>query len=93
MLEIIALVFLSRQIGMLAQRKGQPAGWWKFYMVIAWIAGEFLSILVAVNFLGVDELLTAFLFGIMGALGGYLMVRARLSGMPDKPGDTFDFEK
>jgi hypothetical protein len=35
MLEIIALVFLTRKIGDLAERKGLKKGWWKFYTVIA----------------------------------------------------------
>ena len=34
MLEIIALVFLTRKIGELAARKGLKSGWWKFYFIL-----------------------------------------------------------
>ena len=93
MLEILALIFITRHIGQLAEKKGMPTGWWKFYTVIAWIAGEILGVFAAMFFFQAEDYIAMLPMAILGAVGGYLIVRAILSRMPDKPADSFDFEK
>jgi hypothetical protein len=92
MLEIIAIILLAGQIGRMAVRKGQKPGLWKFYLVLAWIGGEIIGVFIAVVAFNKNDYLGVLPMGIMGAVGGYLIVRATLSNMPDKPDDTFDFE-
>ena len=44
MLEIVALIFLTRKIGSLAERKGLKVGTWKFYTILAWFGAEFIFV-------------------------------------------------
>ncbi|HEV7779635.1 MAG TPA: hypothetical protein VGO58_00135 [Chitinophagaceae bacterium] len=92
MLEIIALVLLCGQMGKLATRKGQKPGAWKVYTVLAWIGGEVLGIIIAVVAFHSEDYLSMLPMALLGAVGGYLIVRAILSKMPDKPEEGFEFE-
>lgn len=92
MLEIIALVWLTGQMGKLAERKGKKTGMWKLYTVLAWIVGEFIGIMIAIQAFHNEDYLSMLPMAIMGAVGGYLVVRAILSRMPDKPEEGFEFE-
>ena len=92
MLEIIALVFLTGQIGKMANRKGLKSWVWKLYTVLGWIAGEFIGAIIAVIAFNANDYIALLPMAIMGAVGGYLIVRAILSRMPDKPDDSFEFE-
>jgi uncharacterized membrane protein YeaQ/YmgE (transglycosylase-associated protein family) len=92
MLEIIALIFLAGQIGKMATRKGQKPGMWKLYTVLAWIGGEILGIVISIMAFNSEDYLSMLPMALLGAIGGYLIVRAILSKMPDKTEDTFDFE-
>ncbi len=92
MLEIIALVLLCGQMGKMAIRKGQKPGAWKLYTVLAWIGGEVIGIIIAVTAFNSEDYLSMLPMALMGAVGGYLIVRAILSKMPDKPEEGFEFE-
>lgn len=92
MLEIIALIFLAGQIGKMAIRKGKKPGMWKLYTVLAWIGGEILGILISIMAFNSEDYLSMLPMALLGAVGGYLIVRAILSNMPDKPEEGFDFE-
>ena len=48
MLEIIALVFLTRHIGTLAYQKGLKPGRWKLYLVLAWFVTEIIGFFTGV---------------------------------------------
>jgi hypothetical protein len=93
MLEIIAIILLAGQIGRMAIRKGQRPGVWKLYMVLAWIGGEVIGVFIAIAAFNKNDYIGVLPLGIMGAVGGYLIVRAILSNMPDKPEEGFEFEK
>ena len=93
MLEIIALVFLTRKMGELASRKGEKPGTWKLFTVLAWIGGEILGAVLAITFFNVDGYIGFLPFALMGAIGGYLIVRATLSKKPDVDNNMFDFEQ
>ena len=92
MLEIIAIVFLSRNIGNLAQRKGLKRGWWIFYTVIAWIVAEFIGAIVGLLIFQTEEPLAAYPFAIAFAIGSYFILRAILSRKPDVVDPAFEFE-
>lgn len=47
MLEILGVIGLCKMIGGLLERKGRRSGWFKFFVVIAWIGGEFVGAVVA----------------------------------------------
>lgn len=82
MIEILILIFLTRNIGTLAERKGLPKGRWKLNVVLAWIgcemAGLFISMVI------VSNLVVNIVFGLACAFGGYLLVKHRLEQFPDK---------
>ena len=90
MLEIIALIFLTRQIGALAYRKGLKPGRWKLYLVLAWFVTEITGFIMGIAMFGKDNLLGLMLFGLICAVGGYLFIRARLLKMPDSMDDEID---
>ena len=92
MLEIIAIIFLSRKIGDIAERKGLKRGWWIFYMVIAWIFAEFLGAFVAILVFQAEETLAIYPFAIAFAIASYFILRAVLSKKPDVVDPAFEFE-
>lgn len=91
MLEIIALIFLTRKIGDKAVLKGLPAGRWKLYTVLAWFACEILGYIIGTYLLGgMGGFFGVTLFALFCAFGGYLIIKARLDGMPDTMNDDID---
>lgn len=83
MLEIIALIFLSKEIGNIAATKGLKPALWKFYMVLAWISGEILGITVGFMIFQVDNIISIMLIGIAGGITGYLFIKNSLLKKPD----------
>jgi hypothetical protein len=83
MLEIIALIFLTREIGKIAADKGLKPGTWKIYTVLAWIAGEFIGAIIGVLIFGTNNFFSIVLVAIAGAVTGYLILKANLSKRPD----------
>ena len=72
MIEIIALILLARQFGNLAERKGVKPGTWKLYMILCWVAGEFVGAVVGILIFGTNNLFSVELVAIAGAITGYL---------------------
>ena len=83
MLEIIALVFLTRQIGRIAVTKGLKPGTWKLFTVLAWIAGEFVGAIIGLLIFSQDNIFSIILVAIAGAVTGYFIIKANLSKRPD----------
>jgi outer membrane lipoprotein SlyB len=83
MLEIIALIFLTREIGKIAADKGLKPGTWKIYTVLAWIAGEFIGAIIGVLIFGTNNFFSVVLVAIAGAVTGYFILKANLSKRPD----------
>ncbi len=83
MLEIIALIFLTKEIGIIADRKGLKRGTWKLYTVLAWIAGEFAGAIIGVLIFGINNIFSVILVAIAGAVTGYFIIKANLSKKPD----------
>ena len=84
MLEIIALIFLTREIGKIAAAKGLKPFTWKIYLVLAWIIFEIWGFMIALLFFDKDNLFSIMMVGLMFAFTSYLLIKARLNKMPDK---------
>ena|SRR5215207_627744 len=46
MLEIIALIYLTRHVGGIVKSKGRRPGWFKLMTVLLWIGGELTGMVV-----------------------------------------------
>jgi hypothetical protein len=90
MLEIIALIFLTKEIGKIAVSKGLKPGTWKLYTVLAWIAGEFVGAVIGVLIFGTNNIFSVILVAVAGAITGYLFIKNILSKKPDTMQDDID---
>ncbi|MEZ5047883.1 MAG: hypothetical protein R2831_12935 [Chitinophagaceae bacterium] len=86
MLEIIALIFLTRKIGDLATLKGVKPSTWKMYTVLAWISFEIIGLVIGMMIFPNNTLL-AILVAIPCAIAGYHLVKVRLEKLPDVHSD------
>jgi hypothetical protein len=88
MLEIIALILLTRQMGNLAIQKGLKPGTWKLYTVLSWLAGEFAGAFIGVLIFGTyNNFFSVFLVAVAGAITGFLVIKRNLSIRPDADDD------
>jgi hypothetical protein len=86
MLEVLALVFLSKKIGAIAEQKGLKASGWKLRLVLFWILGEISGVVVAGLIFGFDNIISCLLVGIGCAVSAYFLLKAYLEKLPN----TFD---
>ena len=72
MLEIIMLIYLTRNVGETVRRKNRRAGWYKFLTVVLWLGFEFLGGFVGGIFVALSGSSQAFiyLFALVGAALG-----------------------
>lgn len=87
MLEIIALIFLSKEIGRIAERKGLKPSTWKIYLVVAWLFSEIVGLLVGAMIFSSDNIISIMLIGITFAITSYFIIKGQLNKLPDQ---TFD---
>jgi len=83
MLEIFALIFLTKSIGKLAEEKGLKPGTWKLYTVLAWFGGEITGLFIGLSIFGMERVVMALLVAIPCAIGGYHIIRSTLQNKPD----------
>jgi len=83
MIEIIVLIFLTREIGHLALQKGLHKNRWKLYTVLGWIGMEILGVIIGVFIFGQDNLFSVMMVGIAFALASYYILKANLNKRPD----------
>lgn len=83
MIEIIALIFLAREIGRIASRKGLKRKIWWLYTVLAWIAGEFVGAIIGLLIFTTDNIISIELVAVAGAITGYVILKANLSKRSD----------
>lgn len=83
MLEIIALIFITRDIGKIAVSKGLKPNTWKIYTVLAWIIFEIWGFMIALMFFDQENLFSIMMVGLMFALTSYFWIKARLNKIPD----------
>ena len=84
MLELIALIFLTREIGKIAQKKGLKPLTWKIYLVIGWLFFEIIGIFVGVMIFGTDNLISVVLVGFAFAITSYFLIKGQLNKLPDR---------
>lgn len=83
MLEIIALIFLTRNIGNIAIQKGLKPGTWKLYTVLAWFGAEILGIFIGFAIMGQENIIGAILIGLAAAITSYFIIKSTLEKKPD----------
>ncbi len=83
MLEIIALIFMTREIGKIAAAKGLKPGTWKIYTVLAWIIFEVWGVIIALMIFDKTNLFSIIMVGLMFAVSSYFLIKARLNKIPD----------
>jgi len=84
MLEIIALIFLTKEIGKLALSKGLKPSTWKMYTVVGWVISEIAGLIVGVIIFGQNNLFSVALVGIIFAVTSYYIIKAQLNKLPDQ---------
>ena len=87
MIEIIILIFLTREIGRMAIRKGLKPLTWKIYNVLGWLIFEFIGLLFGLMIFGKDNLITVNLIGIAFAVTSYFLIKMQLNKLPDQDVD------
>jgi hypothetical protein len=90
MIEIIALIFLTKNNGNLALQKGLKAGTWKLYTVLAWFGAEILGVVIGFALFGQDNMIGAMLIGLLCAVGSYFIVRSVLNKKQDTVEDDIN---
>ena len=80
---IVALYFLTKQIGRIAESKGEQPRRWKIHAVLAWILGDLIGEMIVFKFFGLNVILL-FLFGVGLGYVGYLLVKQKLESLPDQ---------
>lgn len=83
MLEIIALIFLTKEIGKLAVNKGLRPGRWKLYLVLGWFFAEITGLIIGFFIFGSDNIFSAVLLGVAFAVTAYFAIKSNLSKRPD----------
>ncbi len=84
MLEIILLIFLCKNIGEIAMRKGLNPTQWKIYTVVTWILFEFIGFFIGAQLLQSSNFIGLMLLALVSAFGGYLLVKFILEKKPDQ---------
>ena len=84
MLELIALIFLTREIGKIAEKKGLKPLTWKIYLVIGWLFFEIIGIFVGVMIFGMNNLISVVLVGFAFAITSYFLIKGQLNKLPDR---------
>jgi len=87
MLEIIALIFLTKEIGKIAAKKGLKPITWKIYTIVAWLVSEIVGVFVGALIFSSDNIVSIILVGLMFAITSYFIIKAQLNKFPDQ---TFD---
>ncbi len=90
MLEIIAIIFLSKKNGRLAVQKGLKPGTWIFYSVICWIAFEVVGVILGIISFGPENILPTYLLAILLAVSSYFFIRSILNKKPDAIDDDIN---
>jgi hypothetical protein len=83
MLDIIALFFLCKYMSKLATRKGERPRKWIWNTILGWFLAEFAGLFLGLIFFGKDNLVGLLMLGVISAIGGYLIVHAKLQKLPD----------
>ncbi len=84
MLDLIALYFLTREIGRLAFKKGLKPLTWKIYNVVGWLLAELIGIVIGALIFGLDNLVSVQLVAFACAITSYFIIKAQLNKLPNQ---------
>ena len=84
MLDLIALFFLTKEIGKLSLQKGVKPMTWKIYTIAGWILSEILGFIVALMIFEKDNLFSIVLVGFLFAITSYFIIKSQLQKLPDQ---------
>lgn len=87
MIEIIALIFIAKEIKKIALQKGLKPLTWKIYTIVCWFVFEIIGITLGILLFGLANIIPLAFFGLICAFGGFLVIRSVLLNMPDKISD------
>jgi hypothetical protein len=88
MLEIIALIFLSRKIGDTAIEKNLKPSKWKLIFVLSWIAAELAGAFI--GYIIFQSIFPSMIVGIGCAISVYFIIKTYLQKQPNN--DLYDIE-
>jgi ABC-type transport system involved in multi-copper enzyme maturation permease subunit len=83
MLEIIAIIFLSKKNGKLAVQKGLKSSTWILYSVLCWVAFEVIGIIIGFIFFGQENIMPTYLLALLFATFSYFFIRSILNKKTD----------
>ncbi|HMK04658.1 MAG TPA: hypothetical protein VK489_10720 [Ferruginibacter sp.] len=83
MLEILAIIMLSRKNGQLAVQKGLKFSTWVWYSVLAWIGFEILGAIIGILSFGQENFWPTYLLALILAVSSYFFIRSILNKKPD----------
>lgn len=83
MLEILAIIFLSKKNGKLAEKKGLKASTWILYSVLCWIGFEVIGAIIGILAFGQENFLPTYLLALALAVSSYFFIRSVLNKKPD----------
>jgi hypothetical protein len=83
MLEVIAIIIVSRKNGKLAEQKGLKSSTWILYSILGWIGFEVIGVLAGTMLFGEDAMLPIYLLALALAVSSYFFIRAILNKKPD----------
>jgi hypothetical protein len=69
-LEILALISLTRHIGRIVEAKGRKSGWYKVMLIAFWLGGEGLGAILAYNLATTDNSSVSQCISYLVALAG-----------------------
>jgi len=90
MLEIIVLIFLTKNIGNLAIKKGLKPGTWKWYTVLNWFGAEIAGFVLGYVIFGMENLAAAIVVALGCAVASFFILKANLNNRPDHIEDDID---
>ena len=87
MLEILAIIYLCKKNGSIAEKKGYPPGRYKAFTALFWIGGEIAGGIFAILLSsGSDDARgLAYLFALIGAVVGACLSRLMVNRLPTVP--------
>ena len=93
MIDLIVLIFLTREIGKVAFRKGLKPLTWRIYNVVGWLLFETFGIIAGFGIFDKSNLISINLMGFAFAITSYFLIKARLDKLPDVDDEIDNFGK
>ncbi len=83
--DIMILIWMMNNIGVLARKKGQSVWLWRTYAAGLWILGSAVCMITAVPVLSIMNLGLIYVWplSLVGAIFAYFLVYLRLARMPN----------